>query len=95
LPEGRTPTAADWRRLSEGWRAELNRRIAEMVQLRDQLGECIGCGCLSVETCPLRNPGDRLGEKGPGAHLLLAGRPSKDPETQRNLPIQTGPLGAE
>lgn len=70
LPEGRTPTAADWRTLSAAWRAELDARIARLLTLRDQLDGCIGCGCLSVESCPLRNPLDELSEQGAGARLL-------------------------
>ncbi|MFC6490042.1 redox-sensitive transcriptional activator SoxR [Nitratireductor sp. GCM10026969] len=70
LPEGRTPTTADWRKLSEHWRADLDERIRALTQLRDHLDECIGCGCLSVETCPLRNPWDELGETGTGPRLL-------------------------
>jgi MerR family redox-sensitive transcriptional activator SoxR len=70
LPNGRTPTAEDWKELSGKWRAELDDRIARMVRLRDQLDCCIGCGCLSLGDCPLRNPWDRLGEEGTGARLL-------------------------
>lgn len=70
LPEERTPNAADWRRLSEHWQADLDARIARLTQLRDSLDQCIGCGCLSVDTCPLRNPADELGEAGPGPRLL-------------------------
>ena len=70
LPEGRTPTAADWRRLSAKWQADLDERIARLTRLRDQLGSCIGCGCLSLRSCPLRNPEDRLAEEGPGPRLL-------------------------
>lgn len=73
LPDGRVPNAADWARLSRGWRLELNRRIEELTALRDHLDGCIGCGCLSVGKCPLYNPGDRLAERGPGAHLLVRG----------------------
>lgn len=69
LPTERTVTAADWQRLSATWHEELTSRINLLVQLRDQLGECIGCGCLSLEACQLRNPDDRLAGKGPGAHL--------------------------
>lgn len=69
LPTERTVTAADWQRLSATWHEELTRRINLLAQLRDQLGECIGCGCLSLEACQLRNPDDRLAGKGPGAHL--------------------------
>ncbi|MGD8176321.1 redox-sensitive transcriptional activator SoxR [Marinimicrobium sp. ARAG 43.8] len=70
LPDARTPTAADWRTLSTQWRAQLNQRIDELLQLRDDLDGCIGCGCLSLKACPLRNPGDCLSEEGPGAHLM-------------------------
>jgi MerR family redox-sensitive transcriptional activator SoxR len=70
LPNGRTPTAEDWGKLSARWRAELNDRIDRLVRLRDQLDGCIGCGCLSLGVCPLRNPWDRLGEQGPGPRLL-------------------------
>ena len=70
LPEGRTPTAGDWARLSARWRADLDQRIGQLTRLRDQLSDCIGCGCLSIKSCPLRNPWDKLGEVGPGARLL-------------------------
>ncbi len=70
LPEGRTPTAADWSTLSARWKAELDDRITRLTQLRDQLDGCIGCGCLSLEACPLRNPDDELSKQGPGARLL-------------------------
>jgi MerR family transcriptional regulator, redox-sensitive transcriptional activator SoxR len=70
LPENRTPTAADWARLSARWRSELDARIAHLTKLRDQLSDCIGCGCLSIKSCPLRNPWDTLSAEGPGARLL-------------------------
>jgi MerR family redox-sensitive transcriptional activator SoxR len=70
LPEGRTPTAADWNRLSARWRADLDDRIEKLQQLRNQLSTCIGCGCLSLNDCPLRNPLDKLSEQGPGPRLL-------------------------
>jgi MerR family transcriptional regulator, redox-sensitive transcriptional activator SoxR len=70
LPENRTPTTEDWHRLSATWRASLDDRIQRLTRLRDQLDGCIGCGCLSIETCPLRNPWDRLGAEGPGPRLL-------------------------
>ena len=75
LPEGRAPTAADWRKLSVRWKAELDERIAKLTQLRDQLNDCIGCGCLSIEICKLRNPWDKLGEQGPGPRLLDPSQP--------------------
>jgi MerR family transcriptional regulator, redox-sensitive transcriptional activator SoxR len=70
LPSNRAVTAKDWERLSKCWKHELEGRIARLEALRDQLGDCIGCGCLSLETCPLRNPLDELGDEGPGPRLL-------------------------
>ncbi len=70
LPEGRAPTAAEWRRLSALWKRGLDERIERMVRLRDSLTGCIGCGCLSMKVCPLRNPADLLAEQGPGPRLL-------------------------
>ena len=72
LPDERTPTVADWRELSSHWRAELDERIARLAQLRDELTGCIGCGCLSLKKCPLRNADDRLSEDGSGPRLLDA-----------------------
>ncbi len=71
LPRQRTPTAADWARMSGRWKTELNQRIDALTQLRDQLKGCIGCGCLSMKQCPLRNPWDELSRQGPGPRLLL------------------------
>ncbi|MCU4118329.1 redox-sensitive transcriptional activator SoxR [Variovorax sp. N23] len=69
LPAERTPTAADWRRLSRGWKDDLDARILALTQLRDQLDGCIGCGCLSLKACPLRNAQDALSQEGPGPHF--------------------------
>jgi MerR family redox-sensitive transcriptional activator SoxR len=70
LPQDRMPAASDWRRLSQNWREELSARIARLTRLRDNLDGCIGCGCLSLALCPLRNPDDCLANEGPGAALL-------------------------
>ena len=70
LPSGRTPTVADWRRLSAAWKKELEARIKTLTQLRDQLDGCIGCGCLSLKACPLRNADDGLAQTGAGPHFL-------------------------
>lgn len=70
LPEGHRMNAKTWQQLSSGWREELDRRIHTLTALRDELDGCIGCGCLSRSDCPLRNPGDKLGEQGSGARLL-------------------------
>lgn len=72
LPSGRTPTVADWRRLSAAWRQELEERIHTLTQLRDQLDGCIGCGCLSLKACPLRNARDELAREGAGPHFPLS-----------------------
>ena len=70
LPPGRALTARDWAHLSSQWRDMLTERIDSLTRLRDQIDGCIGCGCLSMDDCPLRNPGDHLREQGEGAVLL-------------------------
>jgi MerR family transcriptional regulator, redox-sensitive transcriptional activator SoxR len=70
LPRERTPNRDDWEKMSSNWKEELNDRIARLTRLRDQLNGCIGCGCLSLGICPLRNPDDELGKQGPGPRLL-------------------------
>ncbi|EST38721.1 hypothetical protein N566_06070 [Streptomycetaceae bacterium MP113-05] len=70
LPDNRTPTREDWARVSACWRQDLDERIRLMQQLRDDLTDCIGCGCLSIGVCALANPYDRLGDEGPGARRL-------------------------
>ncbi|MCO6011226.1 redox-sensitive transcriptional activator SoxR [Actinoallomurus purpureus] len=71
LPDERTPTRMDWARLSASWRSELDARIEQLQRLRDDLTDCIGCGCLSLSRCRLSNLYDRLGEQGPGPRRLL------------------------
>ena len=71
LPEGRTPTKADWAKLSAHWRGKLEERILLMQRLRDQLTGCIGCGCLSLQRCNLINPGDRLAARGTGPQMIV------------------------
>jgi MerR family redox-sensitive transcriptional activator SoxR len=80
LPEARTPTRADWERLSRLWRRRLDERIAELERLRDKLTSCIGCGCLSLRRCHLYNPGDQAALAGPGARYLLGDSPRKETE---------------
>ncbi|MEO9322962.1 redox-sensitive transcriptional activator SoxR [Nocardioides sp. C4-1] len=70
LPDGRTPTKADWHRISKEWRPRLDEQIRRIELLRDKLDSCIGCGCLSLKSCFLTNPHDELAERGPGAVLL-------------------------
>ena len=71
LPGERTPTPADWKRLSSAWRPLLDARIAALTRLRDQLDSCIGCGCLSLQRCALYNPGDKASAAGAGARFLM------------------------
>jgi MerR family redox-sensitive transcriptional activator SoxR len=75
LPPDRAPTRRDWTRLSSQWGTQIDERIAELERLRAGLGECIGCGCLSLERCKLANPGDRAGRQGAGPRYWLGDRP--------------------
>ena len=70
LPQGRTPSSFDWWKISEAIRESLDRRIAQLQSLRDNLDGCIGCGCLSLKTCKLYNPDDVAAEGGPGPRVL-------------------------
>lgn len=71
LPHDRPPNKREWARLAREWRGDLERRIAELAALRDNLANCIGCGCLSLTSCPYTNPGDSLASEGSGARRLL------------------------
>jgi MerR family transcriptional regulator, redox-sensitive transcriptional activator SoxR len=79
LPAGRTPTRADWTRLSQAWRADLDARIEQLQRLRDQLDGCIGCGCLSLRKCALYNRDDELATTGAGPRRLLVDSPQVAP----------------
>lgn len=81
LPQGRTPTSADWAKLSSGWRDSLNQRINDLSALRDDLDQCIGCGCLSLDSCAMLNPADRAAETGTGPRFLVRERPSSNEST--------------
>jgi MerR family redox-sensitive transcriptional activator SoxR len=72
LPDARTPTRADWTRLSRSWRNRLDDQITALEKLRDGLDSCIGCGCLSLNRCAMSNPGDIARGDGPGARYLPA-----------------------
>ena len=71
LPATAAPDRADWARLSAAWREELDERMAQLKKLRDTLDDCIGCGCLSIDRCRLRNPHDTLADEGAGPRRLL------------------------
>jgi MerR family redox-sensitive transcriptional activator SoxR len=73
LPSNRTPTKADWTRLSRSWQPRIDAQIRQLERLRDTLDSCIGCGCLSLRRCALSNPDDEVAGRGPGA-VFLEGR---------------------
>ena len=75
LPNGRTPTKADWSRMSRGFRQSLDDKIDALTQMRDLLDGCIGCGCLSLTNCKLYNPEDRAFRKGAGPRYLMGDKP--------------------
>lgn len=83
LPQGRTPTAADWTRISRHFRTEIDRRITLLERTRDRLDGCIGCGCLSLKKCGLYNPGDEAAAKGPGPRYVLS-----EPVARETLPVR-------
>ncbi|MCF3125559.1 redox-sensitive transcriptional activator SoxR [Streptomyces arenae] len=104
LPEDRTPTREDWARISACWREDLDARIRTLQRLRDNLTDCIGCGCLSLAKCALSNPWDELGERGPGPRRLVEERdpsgeqepsgerePSKEPTPSRERDVSGEP----
>ena len=74
LPSGVSPSRDDWQRLSTAWRGDLNERIAQLQKLRDTLDDCIGCGCLSIDRCKMRNPRDKLALNGSGPQRLWLSR---------------------
>lgn len=75
LPQSRNPTKEDWARIARRWRPRLDEEIAALERVRDQLSDCIGCGCLSLSACALYNPGDQAGQGGAGPRYLLGDRP--------------------
>lgn len=75
LPQRRTPNHEDWEKLATRWQARLDEAMDQLVRLRDDLAKCIGCGCLSLTSCPIANPWDEMGREGPGARRFIAGSP--------------------
>ena len=71
LPQQRTPTGDDWRKLSASWRPRIDQQIELLERLRDRLDGCIGCGCLSLKSCKLLNRDDQAAKRGPGPRLLI------------------------
>ena len=71
LPVHKAPSKTDWTRISKAMRSDLNDRIAQLERLRDNLDGCIGCGCLSLDSCALYNPADTLGSVGSGPQILM------------------------
>ncbi len=75
LPQQRTPTKRDWTRLAKSWGPRLDEQIASLQLLRAKLDSCIGCGCLSMQSCALYNPNDSAAARGSGARYLLGDLP--------------------
>jgi MerR family redox-sensitive transcriptional activator SoxR len=71
LPHHKTPSKSDWQKLSRSWRRRLDAQIGEMMALRDELTDCIGCGCLSLKSCAIFNPGDAASTLGTGPRYLM------------------------
>lgn len=71
LPDNRTPDRTDWGAVAATWGPRLDEQIALITRLKERLGGCIGCGCLSLDICPLYNPDDELAAEGPGPRILL------------------------
>jgi MerR family redox-sensitive transcriptional activator SoxR len=79
LPDSRTPTRKDWTKLASSWQPILDEKIAMLEAMKEQLDGCIGCGCLSLDTCALYNPGDRAAGFGTGPRYLLGDEPVRAP----------------
>ena len=79
LPGDRPVSPRRWQQLAQSWRPQLDERIRTLERLRDQLDSCIGCGCLSLETCALANPADRAGGLGPGPRFWMGDRRADGP----------------
>ena len=77
LPTDRTPSGAEWDRLSEMWSGQIDTRIAELQRLKRGLTDCIGCGCLSLERCQILNPSDAVRAKGAGPRYWLGDEPAE------------------
>ncbi len=69
LPRHKVASKSDWKGMSKHWQTQLDQQILDLLKLRQQLDKCIGCGCLSLKQCPLRNPDDQLGQESAGAHF--------------------------
>ncbi len=78
LPGDRAPTKDEWEEFAAQWRPRLEQQISVLEAIRDRLTGCIGCGCQTLDSCDVFNPGDRAAERGPGAHYLVL-KPSTDP----------------
>jgi MerR family transcriptional regulator, redox-sensitive transcriptional activator SoxR len=91
LPAQRTPTPADWSRLSRSWKPRLDAQIAMLVRLRDRLTSCIGCGCLSFGVCALYNGGDAAAALGAGPRYLLGDTPDDLAKPPRGAALRANP----
>ncbi|EJW10017.1 Redox-sensitive transcriptional activator SoxR [Rhodovulum sp. PH10] len=95
IPDYRAVSLAEWRRLNASWQAMLDERIAGLLQLRNELERCIGCGCLSFAECALRNPDDVLADEGPGPRLLAVSPAANAPAPTSHDPGSPAPASPE
>ncbi|GAD90874.1 putative MerR family transcriptional regulator [Vibrio halioticoli NBRC 102217] len=58
LPKHQAPNRQHWEQMALNWNAMLEHRIEQLKALQNDLGGCIGCGCLSMESCAIYNPQD-------------------------------------
>ncbi|WP_047044342.1 redox-sensitive transcriptional activator SoxR [Vibrio mexicanus] len=72
LPKHQAPNKQQWETMATHWHELLEEKIQKLKALQNDLGGCIGCGCLSLETCALRNPEDVLGRDHSGSNLTLS-----------------------
>ncbi len=83
LPSERTPTQSDWTKISKSIRGELDGRIQKLTRMRDNLDDCIGCGCLSLKKCALYNADDKASARGAGPQYLLGERTTNNNDAMR------------
>ncbi len=58
LPKHQAPNREQWDAMASNWNAMLEHKIQQLKALQNDLGGCIGCGCLSMDSCALYNPQD-------------------------------------
>jgi len=92
LPEDRNATAADWKAVAKQWRAKLDERIELIERLRTDSSACIGCGCMTLDSCKRDNPNDVAYKLGHGPQYWK-GRTPADAAAAASAPkVKRNPL---